>query len=357
MSPVKKSKVSQQDIARDLGVSQALVSMVLNGQSKGIHADTFRRIREHARSLGYRLRNGRNGSEGQLTQVGFILRPGHTLYSQSSVYSHIQHGLHTFLEREGLNTLFLGTVTSISENAFQNIERLRQTLLGAVVMGEVDFAFLENLKARLPKLVMVAANSPGHCHSVMNNEAQTMEKLVDHLVELGHGSFAWIGGNTGSKALERRFEALRLALGRHGLDCPADHTEIFGNPKQREGAAAARHLIERFSRKTLPTAWVCYNGRMARGVVSHLQASRINVPRDVSVVACDGTYICEDEEPTLTGAYADPEEIGILAGQLLLQASGKSDEPFTDVIVPAALNVRQSSGPRQENVRRRTSPV
>jgi LacI family transcriptional regulator len=344
---IKKEKISQQDIAADLGVSQALVSMVLSGQEKGIHAETYRRIWDHARKVGYVTRKVRPGrvDDPRLTQVGFILRPGHDLYSQSSFFSHVQQGLHDYLEQEGYDTLFLGTETSLQENEFARLSRLKESLLGVVVMGEVSLEFLFMLKKRFPRLVSVAASYPGYCHSVLNNEAQTLDLLVQHLVDLGHSEFAWLGGNAGSALLLRRQEALRQALERRGLSYPVDRMAVADTPRQRQGQEAAAYLIEKFGRERLPTAWIAYNGRMARGAVNYLLTQQVDVPGEVSVVACDGTYICEDEEPTLTGAYADPEKIGACAGELLLRATGKPDEVFAEMVLPATLTARRSSGP------------
>lgn len=296
--------------------------------------------------MGYRLKKVRNAHPARrLTQVGFILRPGHTLYSQSSVFSHIQHGLHSVLEKQQINTLFLGTVNSIRESGFRSLARLEEDLSGIAVMGEVDAEFLYQIKEYSPRLVLVAAHCHGNCHSVLNNETQTMELLVEHLFGLGHRSFAWINGNTGSDTETRRSEALRQALHRRGLTLSGNRVETFATPKQREGKEAAKRLLERFSRRERPTAWICYNGRMARGAFGLLSAHQIDVPGEVSLAACDGTYICEDEEPTLTGAYSDPEKMGALAADLLLQATGETNEVFTEMVMPAALTARESSGP------------
>jgi DNA-binding LacI/PurR family transcriptional regulator len=46
----------------------------------------------------------------------------------------------------------------------------------------------------------------------------------------------------------------------------------------------------------------------------------------------------------LTGAYADPEEIGARAARLLLEATGEPDETFTEIVLPAILTARGSSG-------------
>src|SRR5579859_1496993 len=71
----KKERVSQQSIAHDLGVSQALVSMLLNGMRQNISADSYRRIWDHALKIGYRPKGMQlNGNGTLVTNVGFILR-------------------------------------------------------------------------------------------------------------------------------------------------------------------------------------------------------------------------------------------------------------------------------------------
>ena len=78
MSYVKnKESVSQQRIARDLGVSQALVSMVLNGKRENISEASYQRIWDHALKIGYRPKGMQlNGNHALVTNVGFLLRAG-----------------------------------------------------------------------------------------------------------------------------------------------------------------------------------------------------------------------------------------------------------------------------------------
>jgi LacI family transcriptional regulator len=109
------------------------------------------------------------------------------------------------------------------------------------------------------------------------------------------------------------------------------------------GRRAAELLLERCSRGRLPTAWVCLNGLMARGVINYLTQQRCRVPEQVSVVAVDATRVCVEEHPQVTGANADPEKMGAKAAELLLQANGQPDETLLDVILPAQLTVRETS--------------
>jgi LacI family transcriptional regulator len=111
------------------------------------------------------------------------------------------------------------------------------------------------------------------------------------------------------------------------------------------GREAAELLLERMSRKRGPTAWVCANGLMARGVINCLAQRRWRVPEEASVVALDATRVCTEEHPQITGAHSDPERIGAKAAEILLQSRETEQDELTEVIIPAQLSVRETSGP------------
>lgn len=343
----RKGKPSQQQIAAHLGVSQALVSMVLNGRNKGINPETYRRIWDHAVAVGYtpkgmRLQSPRSTHR---RQVGFILRAGLTLYTQSNYFSHIQQGLHSYLEDRGHSSLFLGTETTISANDFRSIRQVRDQLAGIIIMGQVEIDFLKKVRALLPRLVLVSASYPGYCHSIVNNEQQAVDLLVGHLYALGHRKFAWLGGNRRLVRHEQRFNALQRALRQVGCECLPETVTVTDEADRREGRVVAARLLERFGGEQLPTAWIAYNGLMARGAANYLLPRQIRIPEEISLAAIDGTRVCEEEDPGLTGAFADPAQMGAAAGEVLLQATGCPDEVFTERMLPATLTVRASTGP------------
>ncbi len=344
----RQGRVSQQRIARELGVSQALVSMVLNGRSKGIARETYRRIWDYAVGVGYRPKGMRmrgEGSSPRRSLVGFILRSRLTLYTQSNFFSHVQHGLHAFLEERGLSSFFLGTENTLAEKGWESLNPMREQLHGVVVMGQVDLGFLRGLRRLFPRVVTVSASYPGTCHSVLNNESQAADLLVSHLVELGHRSFAWIGlcEHKKRERHRQRLAAFRDAVDRHGVTCRPESEALVDGGDRMEGRSAARQLLEKFERERMPTAWVAYNGLMARGAANFLLSRQVSVPGEVSLAAIDGTRVCDEEEPTLTGAFTDPEEMGAMAGRILLEATGTPDEVFTDVVLPALLTPRGST--------------
>src|SRR5204863_6554939 len=107
---MKGSRISQQRIARDLGVSQALVSLVLNGKRENISEESYNRIWNHALKIGYRPKGMQlTGGQTPPTSVGFILRAGLRLHTQSNFFSHVQHGLHAGLLARGYHSVFIGS--------------------------------------------------------------------------------------------------------------------------------------------------------------------------------------------------------------------------------------------------------
>ena len=345
MASVKKSNsVSQQRIARELGVSQALVSLVLNGKRENISEESYRRIWNHAFKIGYRPKGMQLADDRTAaTNVGFILRAGLQLHTQSSFFSHVQHGLHTGLAAKGYRSVFLGAEDDLgSRSAQQVLKQLK--LLGIAVLGQIDKKVLRAIKAIQPNVVAISISYPGLCHSVMPNETQAIEQLVSHLTELGHRQFGWIGGERHLDYNQRRYAGLVEALAARDLKVSRKFTVDVKPGDRLAGWKAAEILLEQNSAKTFPGAFVCTNGSTARGFINCLMQRGWRLPEQVSVVAIDATRLCVEEHPQITGAHADPERIGTIAAELLLRSAEVKDGVLSDVTVPSQLTVRETSG-------------
>jgi LacI family transcriptional regulator len=341
---MKNGSVSQQRIAKDLGVSQALVSLVLNGKRENISEESYKRIWDYAIKIGYRPKGMQMGANAaSLTNVGFILRAGVRLYTQSNFFSHVQHGLHMALQQQGFNSVFLGAEDHLTDAALKQ-KLQRGNLFGVVIMGEVDERVVRTIKKSRKPVVSISASHPGLCHSVLPNEAQAAELLAAYLVEQGHKSFAWLGGNKLLRQGAGRRAAVVGALRQRGFDLAEENAFDLPGGDRLDGRKAATAILERNSKKSLPTAWICFNALMARGALNLFTQKGLHVPEEVSVVAIDATRVCVEEHPEITGANADPEKMGAKAAELLFKNVGQEDESLTDVIMPAQLTVRETSG-------------
>jgi LacI family transcriptional regulator len=340
-------KVSQTQLAKELGISQALVSLVLNGRRQGINAETYDRIWAHAVKRGYHPKGMHLASSpaAQARQVGIILRAPLRLNTPTMYFGHVQHGLHTGIEAREFTTVFLGAEDQLDAEKLRRIFGPGHSFKGIVLVGEVTRAFLDQLRRYGLRIVAVSARYPGLCHSVLGNEPQALESLVEHLFALGHRRFAWLGGNVGLGRHEARLHALEAALRRVGLVLEPRYIVKLNEGDRIDGADAARTLIAHSKRKDFPTAFIAYNTLMSAGAVRELQREGWDVPGDVSVASADFSPIATDSIPRITAAGSNPEKLGEAAARLVLEGSAApGDEGFTDLMLPAQLFVGETTG-------------
>jgi LacI family transcriptional regulator len=357
---MQKVKISQQQIAKDLGVSQTLVSMVLNGRRKGVSDESYKKILDHARKSGYRpkgLATEFLALPALSRSVGFILRAGATLYSESPFFGHVQHGLHDCLVENGSSLVFMGIENDLDARRLESL-RNPEAFLGLVVLGEVSRSFLQAILKLHSRVVSVSAQYSGLCDSVVPNEEQAADLMVQHLLDLGHRRFAWLGGNKGTQRTRNRYRAIESALHLRGMTLDAKFCLDANSGDRREGSQLAEALLKAGEKEGAPTAWICFNAVMARGAITYLMYSGYKVPEDFSVVAFDATRVCKDEHPTLTAASTSPELMGRMAAERLLESEKfkRAAPSFIDTVIPAELVIGESTAAAKEKPAKAVKP-
>ena len=342
--PLKK--VSQTQLAHELGISQALVSLVLNGRKQGINAETYDRIWAHAVKRGYRPKGMHLAASpaAQARQVGIILRAPLRLNTPSLYFGDVQHGLHMGIEAREHTTVFLGAEDQLDPQKLRRIFAPGHAFQGIILVGEVTRGFLDQLRRLGLRMVAVSARYPGLCDSVLGNEPQALESLVDHLVSLGHRRFGWLGGNVLLGRHEARLQAFTAALGREGIKLAPRYTVKLSAGDRIDGADAVRLLLPLQRRRDFPTAFVTYNTLMAAGAVREFQREGWPVPGEVSIASADMSPLATGSTPRITAAGSNPELLGEAAARLLLDRGNVAPDSFTDLMLPAQLFIGDTTG-------------
>lgn len=345
MPPEPKKRISQAQIAKEASCSQALVSMILNGRTKGVASESIDRVRAIAAQHGYSSRGimGDAASE-RIKTVGYLLRSPLKLANKSNFFSHVHQGLHEHLSQRQIKTVYLGSEDDFTSGKQSLADHLPDSLQAIAVMGQVDHKLLDELRITGKPIVYISARATGKCHSVLSNEAESAERLVAHLHQLGHLSFAWIGGTpTGRR--EERLSSLKDALAARGLQIPAEFNVATVGADRNQGFDAAQKIHQTANAKGLemPTAWVGFNALMARGAMNYLLQNGFKIPFDASFVAFDMTRVCAEERPEITSAGSDPEKMGGEAGRIIMQAIEGESESLCDLTLPSYLKVRDTT--------------
>jgi LacI family transcriptional regulator len=347
--PRPNTHVTQHQLAKELGISQALVSLALNGHKQGINEETYARIWQHALKRGYQPKGMSLARATRKSQVGVVLRAPLLLSTPSAYFGHVQQGLHAELEAKGFTTVFLGSEGRLEAAKLRRSFQLGHLFHGVVLLGEVSQPFLDELLALERRIVAVSARYPGICHSVVGNEAQALDMLVRHLHEIGHRRIGWLGGNIGLGRHESRFSAFQTALAQAGLSLNERYVVKLHQADRAEGTEAVHMLLRHVKRSDFPTAFVCYNCLMATGAVRAFAREGWRVPHDISLAGADApSHLSFNDAPKITGAGTDPVKLGEAAARLVLASTGTEDESFTDLILPAQFSLGESTGPAKK---------
>ncbi|WP_430867239.1 EAL domain-containing protein [Demequina aurantiaca] len=211
------------------------------------------------------------------------------------------------------------------------------------ITSAVGANYLQRLRdAGKPVALISNAQMPGFEAPIArpDNRAGTIA-AVEHLIGHGHTRIGFVG-NLAQPDIRDRFDAYEQTLAAHGLK--GDRPLLYSASQNAEtgGAYAARAVLSAAHR---PTALMVATDRNAIGLMQALAAAGLEVPRDIAIVAFDNIGAGTFSAPALSSVDQRFDEVGALAGRLVLAQMRGEDVPHvayrTD---PAALIVRESCG-------------
>lgn len=312
--PARTSRPTLADVAREAGVSTALVSIVMR-DVPGASDATRERVRSIADAMGYvrdeRARKLRQASS-RLIGVTFDL--------QQPFHGDLVEHLYTAAASRGYDLAISAVAPSRGEDvAVQAL--LRERCEVAVLLGSASSdEELATIAARVPLLLVARRSEVEGVSSVHSDDVEGVGLAVDHLVSLGHRRIVHVDGADAPGAADRR-RGFALAVERHGLATQV----VPGGPTEHDGARAMAAVLDSPGR---PTAVVAFNDRCAAGVLDALVRRRIDVPDEISVVGHDDSRLAVGPHAQMTTVSQNAAEMaeGAVAGALDLLAGGDPRE-------------------------------
>lgn len=178
-----------------------------------------------------------------------------------------------------------------------------------------------------------------NCDFVLFDNHSGIKLAVDHLVSLGHRSFAFIKGCQNTDPGRVRLFSFREATNKSGLQS----CEFDGQFDYRSGYAAAEKILKNEGRAR-PTAVVASNDVSAIGAMQCFHEHGLKIPEDISIVGFDDIAMCQWIYPRLTTVRQEVIELTRFAAKYLLsRLSGEYDSTPRTAAVEPRLIVRQST--------------
>jgi DNA-binding LacI/PurR family transcriptional regulator len=319
------------DVADHVGVSRALVSIVLRGV-EGASDATRQRVLQAATELGYRpdsLAQGLRRNRSRNLGVLFSLRRPFEVELVEHMYP---------AARELGYELLLGPFTPDRRQDMVVDELLRYRCAGLVVVGpELHAHNLEPLVEEVAVVEVGRGVTRGLVDVIRNDDAVGTRQAVDHLVGLGHRAIAYIDGGENPGAEDRR-AGYRAAMADHGLT--SDIQVVSGGYNEDDGATAAQTLLG----GSLPTAVIAANDLCAIGALDTMLRAGVSVPGDLSVIGYDDSRFGRLPGIDLTSVRQDIRRQARLAVKAVVERLDRPTRKPKNVALKPQLVVRGTTG-------------
>ena len=329
------------DVAKQAGVSQSSVSLVLN-QIEGarISDATRQRVLQAAREVGYELPGQRRLEKADRQLIAFVsddLTAGHP-----SVI-HLKGIREVAWEGGFLVAAYVtGGDPEIEAAILSTIDRDAATV-GLVYAAHAPSRVNPPLPARSKPTVLVNCQSHDpDLVSVRPADVSGGFVATTYLTDLGHRRIAMIGADSASEVARDRLKGYRQALTSADLPyCPelvrdGTWTEVDGY----------RHSHDLLRLPRRPTAVVCAHDMMAIGAIAAARDLGLGVPDDVSIVGFENQDCGRFAVPPLTTVAQAHHEVGRQAAEALLEQAVHRKAPRARTIkIDGELIIRGSTGP------------
>ncbi|MER6090746.1 LacI family DNA-binding transcriptional regulator [Streptomyces bluensis] len=330
------------DVAERAGVSKSLVSLVLRGSDQ-VRPEKRQAVLAAVEELGYRPNAAaRSLSERRTRTVGVLLND-----MRNPWFVELLDGLGSRLHDSGLHMLLAdGRLNRrLGEDLTHTFTELRVD--GLIAVGTLPPSpALRTAAGQIPTVV-AGAREPvlPHMDIVAGDDEHGARLATEHLIGLGHQRVAHIAGQGVVGELRRRgFEAV---MREHGL---ADTAIVEQGDLTEEGGYRA--MVRLLGAAGRPTAVFAFNDIAGVGALSAAEELGLQVPRDLSLVGYDNTYLSRLRHLWLTTVDNASHDVGRRAAQCLLDRITAPDRPSETVLVTPALKARGTTAPPVTSGRR-----
>jgi DNA-binding LacI/PurR family transcriptional regulator len=324
------------EVASKVGVSEATVSRVLNGKP-GVSQTTRDAVLTALDVLGYERPTKLRGDRPRL--VGLVLPE-----LANPIFPAFAEVIGGALTQEGFTpVLCTRSAGGISEAEYIDL-LLGQQVSGVIFAGgfyserSADHAHYERLAAvRLPTVLINASIDDLDFPHVSCDDLVATHQALEHLVSMGHERIGLLLGPDDHVPSERKLEAARAFMARHGIALP-DARIAHSQYSLESGQAATNRLLD-----AGVTAIMCASDPLALGAIRAVRRAGLDVPRDVSIVGFDDSALMNSTDPSLTTVRQPIDSMGRAAVDLLVQMVAGAEASRDEMLFEPELVVRRST--------------
>lgn len=329
-------RISQRDIARQLGINVSTVSRALRGLD-GVSQKLKLQIEQLASEGGYKPNPFAVSLRYDTTRTIGIVVP-------DVAFNHNAHIVKS-IEAEARKAGYMCIITDSndqSENEKDCVELLVNMHVEGIIIclsqETTDFSHLERLKRANIPVVLFDRVADIDLSSVVINDVALARQATNCLIEGGARRIAFLGGPNQMKQNTDRKHGYLEALRQHNIPI---RTELVKCHRISFNSGLT-DTLELLSLPEPPDAILASHGLLAVSALQAIGSRGLHIPDDVAIIAYMSDWISEMSHPRVSFVKQNLKEIGVKTFRLLLdQMNG--DDSVQHIVVSARVELRDST--------------
>lgn len=308
--------ITAKELAKKLNLSEAAVSMALNGKP-GVSTETRKTVIEAAEKYNYDFTriSGRARAAGSITFA--LYRKHGAVVTDTPFFSELSEGIQQKCKERGhkLNITYLYGDETIGKQ----VEEIRYSdCMGLILLGTEmrpeDFGPFEELNIPLVLLDVYLDNARRDC--VLINNVQGAYRACDYLITRTKKQPGYLRSSYPISNFEERADGFYKAVRAHGMS--SSKSIVHSLTPSIEGAFA--DMTELLGRgEELAECYFADNDLIAIGAMKALQKAGYRIPEDIAVLGFDNLPMSSYVEPSLTTINVPKRYMGEMAAERLIQ--------------------------------------
>ena len=342
--------ITAKELAKQLGLSEAAVSIALNNKP-GVSTKTRKRVIEAAQANGYDFSRFQNAAE-PVTDKGIIY---FVVYRKNgTVVPDLSHDSGTYLDIPFFTQLSQGISNACKQLHYQlNVsyfyedddptaslaEWKRIGVKGLILLGTEmnEYDLKQFTGSGLPIVLLDNYFEHINVDCVMINNVQGAYTATQYLIRKTHAQPGYLRSSYSITGFEERGDGFYKAIRRNGLS--TSQSPIHHLSPTVEGAYC--DMKELLSQKEKPAR--CYfadNDQIAIGAMRAFQEAGYRIPEDIAIIGFDDMPICSYVNPALTTVHVPKLYMGELAVQRLDNILHSPGNPPVKIEVATSITKR-----------------
>jgi LacI family transcriptional regulator len=344
------ARITIKDVAREAGVSQATVSLVLN-DAPGVSEPTRERVREVMKALHYRPDSLARSFSSRKSQAVALVLPALRDSLGDPYYTLLLAGVLEVVRDRGFKLIL-----EVADERFVRQKLWRDLFDGKRVDGllvatpTMDQDYLQDVAARGCPAMLINGERPDlpQLDYVGFDDFRCGFDAAYYLIGLGHTRIAHIAGPENQASAVRRRAGFQEALQRARIELPK--TNLIAGDYTRPSGIRALVKVAKLPAARRPTAIVCANDAMALGAMDSATTAGLRIPEQLSIIGVDDTGAAESAG--LSTFRQDIFQLGHTAAErFLLKLQSRDDaNPHVELRWPMQLIERASCAPPKMSV-------